>query len=294
MNPSRQIFYMRVLIALLLCLRTLIDGDNCQHKLTRPELSGFRCVTGSEDYTDITGIAQHMCIYLCVRRNDCTIVNYNTEQNTCHLSNDPCVALQGDGVFQVNYLGSIHRNECLRWRPSSTFDDSATVSSPKCHDIQDICYVGRLMSSSNILPGKYLHDSGAIWAVLNGDVVGYIDSSTMKQILDVHTGCQVTWMPFSAGDAIPIGAVEGGFLASNGATLYVIRADIDPYAGIFGYYDPQSKTGYLAHNGDVIVDEMDLLVLLWGVLNMYEKWISNAYIIINQPRTSDTNSMDYL
>ena len=260
MYPSKQLFHKQVLIALLLCLQTSIYGDKCQQKLARPELSGFRCVTASEVYTDIIGIEQHMCIYLCVSRNDCSIVNYNTEQNTCHLSNDPCVALQGDEVFQVNFLGVNHRNECLQWLPSSTLDDSATISSPRCHPDEVVCHVGRLVSSSNVLPGTYRREEDTVWSMFNGDDVITIDSSSIKEILDVRTGCQLTWMPFSAGDAIPVGAVERGFLASNGATLYVIRADAGYLVGVFGYYDPESEIGFVPRIGDVV--EMELLVLL--------------------------------
>ena len=291
MNPSKQRFHKRVLISLLLCLCTSIDGDNCQHKLTRPELAGFRCVTASEVYTDIIEIEQHMCIYLCVRQNDCSIVNYNTEQNTCHLSNDPCVALQGDEVFQVNFLGVIHRSECLQWLPSSTLDDSATISSPRCHPVVEMCHVGRLVSSSNVLPGTYLRENDNVYSVFNGNQVTSIGTSSMKEILDVHTGCQVTWMPFSAGDAIPEGAVEGGILASNGATLYVIKADAGSLVGVFGYYDLESQTGFVPYVGDVV--EMELLVLLWSVLDIYEKWTGNLHITLKHSHTSDTYFTDF-
>ena len=60
-----------------------------------------------------------------------------------------------------------------------------------------------------------------------------------------------------------VGGRERGFLASNGATLYIMRASVAPYAAIFGYYDPVSNTGHLPHIGVVTLGEMELLVLLW-------------------------------
>ena len=271
MNLFKQSFYLRVVLTIPLCLRTAICDDNCHHKLTRPELPRFRCVTESEVYTDIIGIEQHMCTYQCIRRNDCSIINYNTEKNTCHLSNDPCVALEGDDTFQVNNLGLFHRSECLRWLPTSSFENSETVISPDCHHLETVCYVGRLISSTNILPGKYMRESDKVGTVFNGNEVTHIHFSSIKETLDVRPGCQLTWMPFSAGDVIPTGAVEGGFLESNGATLYVIRAPAGPRTAIFGYYDPASNSGYVPHFGPVLVIEMELLVLLWSVTHLMRK-----------------------
>ena len=168
----------------------------------------------------------------------------------------------------MNHLGLIHRSECLRWLPTSSFENSETVISADCHHLETVCYVGRLISSTNILPGKYLRELDKVGTVFNGDEVTHIDFSSINEILDVRPGCQLTWMPFSAGDAIPTGAVEGGFLESNGATLYVIRAPAGPRTAIFGYYDPASNSGYVPHFGPVLVIEMELLVLLWTVTHL--------------------------
>ena len=288
MNSSKQRFHLRAMIAILLRLNTVTGGEICHHKLTRPVLTGFRCVTETEVYTTIVGIEQHLCTYLCVRQNDCSIVNYNTEKTTCHLSNDPCVALEGDEAFQVNYLGLIDRSECLRWLPTSNFDANEAVVSPKCHPTEIVCYVGRLVSSLNVVPGKYLHNSGRVYVVFNADENYNIDASNTKEFLHVRAGCQVTWMPFSAGDAIPLGAVKGGFLASNGATLYIMRAPVAPYAAIFGYYDPVSNTGHLPHIGAVTLDEIELLVLLWTA--SHQKIINMSICLT--PHTSDTYYAD--
>ena len=261
----KQRFFLRIAIATLLHLCAFICGDNCNSKITRPALTGFRCVT--KVYHNFTGIQAHTCTYLCITRKECTIVNYNIQQNVCHLSNGPCIVLEADDAFQVKYLGLVYRSDCFRWRTSSTFADSEMISSPNCHPTENICYLGRLVSSSNVLPGKYLHASGKVWTVFDGNEVNSVDGSSTKEILDVRPGCQLTWMPFSTGDPIPVGAVEGGLLANNGAILYVMRGPAETYTGIFGYYDPKTPLGILPHKGTVTVTEMELLVVLWSLFN---------------------------
>ena len=259
MDSCKQMTYLHVALAALLHLRIYMCGYICHYKHTGPALVGFRCVTESEVYTNITGIIQpRMCTYHCIRRNDCSVVNYNFEQNTCHLSNDDCVVLEADDSFQVNYLGTRYRSECLQWLPSSAFNNISTVSSPICHQTHTTCYVGRMVSPPNVLPGKYLHERNTIYTLLGGNSL----SSGTSELLNVHTGCQVTWLPFSAGDTLPMGAVEGGFVASSGATLYVIRWPADQFT-VFGYYDPHTAKGYLPYLAGVNLDHMELLVLLW-------------------------------
>ena len=253
-----QLYLYAVLIVLYVCyLYIFICGNICQEKLTRLELVGYRCVTDSEVYMNITSVPHNICIYECMTRKDCSFFNYNIEQNTCHLSNHACGVLAADQAFQVNYLGNVYRSKCLQLLPTETSNSIQTVSNPSCYYGYPTCYVDRLVSTPNILPGKYVRELNKVISVFNGDS---FKAGTME-ILDVRTGCQVTWMPFSAGDAVPVGAVEGGFLASNGATLYVIRAPIENFI-VIGYYDPIDCFGYVSSNGMKTVINMELLVLL--------------------------------
>ena len=243
MNSSKPIVYLHAILTALYYLDIFISGHICQQKLTLPALVGYRCVTDSAVYTTITRIEQHICTYECVIRKECSFVSYNIEQNICHLSNDTCVVLEANQAFRVKYLGNVHRSECLQWLPPATFDSIRTVVNPLCHDpFPTPCYVGRLLSASNILPGKYFLDPERVWTVLNGDSI----STGTMEVLDVHTGCQVTWKPFNAGDAVPVGAVEGGYLSNSGTNLYVMRAPFGDYT-LVGYYDPKTVTGYMSY-----------------------------------------------
>ena len=257
MNSVETGLYLCTVLMIICHLGIIICGHTCQQKHTYPELNGYRCVTDSGVYTNITSVPHHLCIYECMSRKDCSIVNYNIEQNTCHLSTDACGVLEADQTFQVNYLGYVQRSECLQWLSTTTSNNIGAVSNPSCHTHFTICDVGRMVASPNVLPGRYMRDINQVWSVLDGNAI----SSGTGEILTVRAGCQVTWMPFSAGDTVPEGGVKGGFLASSGAILYVMRAAADEYI-VFGYYDPVAIIGYIPYVGIKTATEMELLVLL--------------------------------
>ena len=240
-------------------MRISVGVHNCHHKITRPPLYGYRCVTETEEYISLTNIQQHLCTHQCMQRYDCRIINYNTRQRTCFLSQDGCVQLQRDGSFQVNVLGTISRSECLQWQspPPSGSGDFSVVQSDMCHQSQ-VCSVGRLKVGNFILPGKYLHSSGVLFQVLNGAEVG----NGVKEILTVHHECQVVWMPFTASNTLPVGAIAGGHL-DGGSALYSARARAGRTLTPLGFYYPfVTALGYLPYNGVHEITVMEILVLL--------------------------------
>ena len=257
MDSVKTGLYLCTVLMIICHLGIIICEHTCQQKHTYPELNGYRCVTDSGVYTNITNVPQHICIYACMIRDDCYIVNYNIEQSTCHLSNDACGVLAADEAFQVNYLGNVQHSECLQWLPTTTSNNIGAVSNPSCYRFSTICDVGRMVASPNVLPGTYTRGLNQVWSVLHGNEI----SSGTGEILTVRAGCQVTWMPFSAGDTVPERGVEGGFLASSGAILYVMRAPADDYIK-FGYYDPVAIIGYIPYIGIKTATEMEILVLL--------------------------------
>ena len=232
----------------------------CLRKFTRPALYGYRCVTETEEITRIAGIPAHICNHQCIQRQECRIVNYNTRQNTCFLSKAGCLLLQQNDSFQVNIFGTKHHSECLRWEPPPppVGGDTSSIISNMCHQSQE-CSIGRLQTANAIVPGKYLHGSGDIWSIINGAEVANVG---VKEILTVNNECQVLWMPFHAGDTLPLGAVRGGHLENSGTTLYVVRAGAGPTLIPLGFYDPVTALGYLAYYGVEEVTDMEILVLL--------------------------------
>ena len=134
-----------IIIANLLC--GWVSGESCRQKFTHDPLFGFRCVTDTETYTHIMTMP-HTCLHQCVSSGNCTIINYNVVNNTCLLSTDTCRLLQADPGFYVNtFRFAQHNQKCIRWVPSSDFDETLTFVIPVCVDTiiygNKPCYLGR-------------------------------------------------------------------------------------------------------------------------------------------------------
>ena len=121
-----------------------------------------------------------------------------------------------------------------------------------------VCLIGRLVSRPDYLvPGKFFEGDQSLWAVLDGEET----TEGLKEILIIPDGCQVTWVPYTAGGSLSPGAIVGGYLARNSGTdLYIIRVRINDLT-VFGYYNPMEALGYVAHGIVHSLTSMEMLVL---------------------------------
>ena len=257
-NCRSRILYGLILLRMTACYRS------CSHKHTTSALVGHRCVTETEIYIPINGFERGHCILECMRRSPCTILNYNSMKNQCLLGNGTCVSLQPDAEYQVNVFSYRKRDGCLNW--VSRADVSHPIATDACK--WKPCLLGRLVSSLNMLPGRYRVDRRN-----RAQVISVLDGSNYREgdieILNIESDCQVAWMSFTAGDAIPPHAVVGGYLASSGSALYIIMTQViqdGSLSTMYGYYDPMASLGYIAIKNTVYTDiQMVMLVLLWSI-----------------------------
>ena len=117
---------------------------------------------------------------------------------------------------------------------SFEFDDFTSVAVRRCEVGHPTCYVGHLRMPPHVLPGKYLPAFNKVWSVINGNGV----HGTDIEILAVHPGYQVTWMPFHAGDTLPVGAVEGGYFSNIIIPLFVVQGQVFSGNTVPSYCDP--------------------------------------------------------
>ena len=252
---------------ILLHVYAVSSRTNCVVKYTNEPFVGYRCITESENYRNIPDVHSYMCRHICVTSGDCSIINYNTVKKLCLISSDPCIVLQKDTNYEVNHISSRKLDSCIQWVSNSNFAQAKPVTSMDCdkNGAARPCYVGRRVSPSHILPGKYhRHDSHGqegLWTVFDGQKY----TTGAMEILDVQADCQVTWMSFTAGDPVPVNAVAGGYMESGGSMLYVIRGKVQ-YDGnmftVFGYYDPAAERGYMEYFGVRSLTVMDMLILI--------------------------------
>ena len=103
------------------------------------------------------------------------------------------------------------------------------------------------------------------------------------QFLVVSDSCSVVWVPYIAGNSMPLRAVVGGRKWNDGplyvAALWTTNADMNKK---YGYHDPQSRLGYVDYGtGAATNTNIDIMVEIWGIaswfarnMNMYTYFIS--------------------
>ena len=245
-------------------LSLVILGCCCAHVRTcrdaivkkRP---GHRCVT-DEDASDRVSVDRHECSMMCMHRAKCRNLNYNFVDKKCVLNEGSCLKLIPDEHFEAVFFEDAWKKICLRWVPSTGSVTTAMVPMSPCHSlsIYYTCYVARLVTSTHILPGKYEDAGDLVYSVLHGNR----HSSGNKQVLEVTPGCQVAWVPYVAGSAVPHGAVVGGYLADGvGSTLYVIGGVVRQGYTLIGYYDAALGNGWVDYSGPEMPTQMKMLVL---------------------------------
>ena len=220
---------------MLVFINTYSDAEKCQQGIL---VEKHRCVVSLENIISNKSAQHHICKTECIERRNCLFVNYNKAEGRCSLCQSSCIRLEADAQSDMAFFGS--KSElCLRWIPN-VIDRNGMLA---CGDDTCSSHVGRALKDSHLLPGDVF--TGILHTVLNG--IKY--KVPPMGHLDVMYGCQVIWVPFTAGDALPHQAVVGGYLSSeDGIPLYIVKGAFgNDYSN--GYYDPVAKMGYIEYFG---------------------------------------------
>ena len=118
--------------------------------------------------------------------------------------------------------------------------------------------VGRVLVGDDLLVGQAYKPGQNFntYIAHNGNQIYFGN----EDLLTVHPNCTVAWVPYKAGDALPMNAIVTGMLA-NGRRLY---SSLSWYATAgywrIGSYAEGDTAAYFAHGGSNAVTEFDILV----------------------------------
>lgn len=264
---SKIATYMSYLLALLLVYDTMCRVYSCRSSYTTQRGVGQKCMPSSNAYINLTDTTKELCLWHCLRDQDCIILNYNYVSEYCVLINDSCESVIADDQF-VLHVFVTDRTRCISWEATS---DPFTVPQDYVGFLQApgstyIIAVVRIVRESDTLPGKMYIDNGNVFAVLDGSAITPT-AEDVTEILTIAPSCLTAWVPYDAttGENLPSGAVVGGEL-SSGTVLYVARVynalwyDVGGWAT--GYYNPNAGLAYVEHYGQATDHLMDILILL--------------------------------
>ena len=151
--------------------------------------------------------------------------------------------------------------ECATWVPHTKYSTSNVITVSPCDSWSDhiTCAVGRVLHSTDTLPGKYPNNTETVYSVLGANQV----NTGRFEILHMDKECRIFLLEYTSGDPLPFKAVVGGKLSGIGGEntdLYVIRGRVNGLT-VVGYYNPEVQRGYVEYRGIQELTHMDMLVL---------------------------------
>ena len=251
-------FVVYTILYLVLSLPSLtLLAVACETRYRKQPLYGHHCISSSDvvvlqaDHTE--------CQWRCLRTQDCSYINYNTDRDQCEIGLGQCESLApANGIMVSVYWQP--RDICLHWgsyqEPGRVAVGEAGLSPPS--------YAGRAKIGEAMVLGKFLAYSGGlhIWVNNQGTMTSVNHGSgNIVEVLTTVSGCPLFWVPYTGGDPLPSGAVVGGYL-TNGKATYVARKHYSTdVAG--GYYNTESELVYFASGAARTSGTMEVLVLIW-------------------------------
>ena len=156
-------------------------------------------------------------------------------------------------VFYLSFVA------CVYWVPISASNptDSLVPSSDNANVTYR--YIGCTKSevSGNLVIGKS-----------NGREIEYLENksrvrSTTGHVLEQMQHCNLNWVTYNAGYAIPEGAVVNDYSDDPSYVLYVIRSTYNEDNNTpVGYYDTNATTGFISGTVNKLeVTEMEMLII---------------------------------
>ena len=205
-----------------------------ESKYTTKPIHGLRCHTTAR--IDVWETAHPQCVWRCLRMKTCRYMNHNSDIGRCELGLGQCESLQQAAGYVVNAFGP-PRHGCILWGPRQN---------PGWIPVQErggALYVARIVSDDAVLIGKWNTGSELFRANIEGIKMGPINGKEHDiDFLFKGADCPLSWMPYKAGEPLPIGSVAGGHL-TDGSVTYVIKIII-PNDVVFGYYNSKSALAY--------------------------------------------------
>ena len=222
----------------------------CDPRHTNRPLQGLRCVSTSA--TDTRKTAHPQCVWRCLRVETCHYINHNSDTGECELGHGQCESLQLAAGVLASVFGP-PRQGCIRWG-SNQEPGWVTVRVASAD-------VARIFSGDVVLIGNFYFQIREFWANNQGLNIGPVyEVDQDVELLMKDATCPLPWMPYTAGEPLPIGAFAGGHLADGSAT-YVAKVVHNDYV-VFGYYHPTSALAFYETGGIYTTTSMEILLLI--------------------------------
>ena len=260
---SKAVSVMFIVVNTLLVLVTMWSRitsiESLRTAFTRQPLLGHQCVL--DNTTSLTiwlNTFRPQCVWRCLSTESCLVVSHNHRLNYCELSTQLCDRIEPNPDFSVNIYG-MDRRLCISWVPDSEHDPERAVEFIRIPGIKTKIAVSRIQNKKGSYPGKQRRFG-------KFDTDAAVNASTYvrqenAEVLLVDSACRWLWLAYKAPNALPVGAVEGGYAEKE--PLYIARQMHNNLYTI-GYYKSSAQLGYFVNFDQVKLEkDMKILVIIW-------------------------------
>ena len=248
-NSQNIIHGLKLLWAIAVILPNTTRGSKCSDELHASDPGkGFY---GDESMSLVLqrGLFHH-CELFCHGRGSCVGLSYNSDNGTCIATSKACVLASAHPDYELILYQPVSKYSCVAWvhsRPARIINNGFQA-------------VGRyIYSNTVILPCKSKEHASTTcfyWESAENCLSG-------GEYLQVGEHCITAWAPYTAGNSLEFGAVQGGSLP-DGTSLYVVNLDINDTWGAsrwaYGYYRPHTELAYAGNCAPQTKTQMQMLI----------------------------------
>ena len=247
-----------MLLLIVVTWYCITHSETLRTTYTRQPMFGQRChLDNPENLTILLNIARPQCVWNCLSSDSCLVVSQNHHLNLCELSPQFCDKVVPHENFTINVYG-LERSQCVNWALPAQYDSKTTVEFLRQPGLTIVLTVGRAKDSMGIYPGKYQNNIRKVVYAANASE--FVKGSNCEVLL-ADPSCLWAWITFTAGNEVPIGAIEAGYYRND--VLYVARGTFHGIQYGIGYYRPNPQLGYFAHYGEVYnKTDLEILVIM--------------------------------
>ena len=243
---------------MICCIYIYVESVmGCQIRNTRWPLLHYRCIPNSSDEVIFRQVARPQCEWKCLSMESCRYININPSNVSCELGIGRCMYLEPSDGYMVQAF-TIPNHLCIQWGS----DQQMGRETVQVFHGDMSLLAARIRHGSSMIVGKFLEDRGYFFGNSEGQKISAVSTDDEIAILTIDEACIWSWIPYTSGEVLPVGAVIGGHLASGSPTYVAIMYHGGGRHPTFGYYSSENVMGSYEYSGVRTSTTMDILVIL--------------------------------
>ena len=231
--------------------------------LSTTKVSGHHCQ--NSDRFESPSISAPECTLACMTKPKCIATNYNSSDGTCQLLPATCVQASNDPVMTYTIYARLNREQCLEWMDhQENMPVDARWVMTKVGGDEGKRVFARMRYEGEYYPSHFTRQHRHCFSS-NGQVLIRSYQGNRCQLLRMKEGCTMAFVSYTAGDALPVGAVAVPNFARPGI-LYIAAVDMSTDGNdgptVAGFYTEGAAHATYVDKGIKYSAKMKLIIII--------------------------------